>query len=392
MRTLEEYYKRSFGSAKGNLQRRGDKYIAINDAQELLSYHYAMYKLPFLTLLNEGKPTVIPDNPSSLSPTTDSIPVTMRFDIEKDVRTDKSVKLELANIDERERLISCDENGFFIKVSLQPKDAKQVTEEWENTVENYVKKRNAEINLKNQILENQLREVITQYKSKLKDQSDLIKRIAEIIPLSQKENPSAPIVPLAKKKQITVNPPRATATFPKIDPKILDAIIDVLIRGGLTFEAAPETFRKLTEPDLRNILLSFLNGNFQIFASAEAFNKLGKADISLRYSGDNLFVAECKNWKNPKYYLDGITQLFRYLTWRENVGVLITFVKRNDLFEIVKKAKEIDSVHPTFIKNSMRVKGDSYFISSHIFPEDKEKTVEVHHLLFSIHSPRKESK
>ncbi len=110
--------------------------------------------------------------------------------------------------------------------------------------------------------------------------------------------------------------------------------------------------------------------------------------MSLRYSGDNLFIAECKFWGGLKLYSDTIGQLFRYLTWRENIGVIITFVKEKGLTNIIRKAKQASSSHKTFLNGSMSDKDDSYFVSCHRFPEDEEKTVEIHHLLFTIHSPR----
>lgn len=389
MRTIDEYYKRSLASAKGNLRRRGDSYLAAVDMDQLVGFYYSMYKLPIIVLVDGGKPKVIADNPSSASDSINSIKATIRFNIEKEQKADLAIKLEPSKTEEEEQIIACDENGFFIRVNLSPQSAKQALEEYERMVSQLVARKNAEIESNNQSLKRQLIEVITQYKSKLKAQTDIIDQLSEIIPLTKRENPLSPVIPLAKKEQVIINPPRPRiATYPKIQPKILNSIIDVIVKGGLTFEAAPETFLKLDEEDLRNILISFLNGNFELFATAEAFNKLGKTDISLRYSGDNLFVAECKFWRAPGLYSATIDQLFRYLTWRENIGVLITFVKEKDLTAIIGKAKEATSSHATFINDSMKDRSDSYFVSCHRFPEDKEKTVEVHHLVFTIHSPR----
>jgi hypothetical protein len=135
-------------------------------------------------------------------------------------------------------------------------------------------------------------------------------------------------------------------------------------------------------------LISFLNGNFKLHATAEAFNKLGKTDISLRYSGDNLFVAECKFWAGSSVYIETIDQLFRYLTWRENLGVIICFVREKDFTSIIEKAKTTTTTHISYIQNSLKNKRDTYFVTKHIFPEDKNKTVDIHHILFTIYSMR----
>jgi len=379
MRSIQEYYKHSIGSATGNLRRRGDKYLASVDIAPLVEFYHSMYKLPKISLVDGEEPQVIPDDPSSVHNSTDSIKATIRFDVEKEEKTELVLKLETINPLESERIIACDENGFFIRTNLSPQNVKKTVEEYTRLITELVSRKNAEIENMNQ----KLREELT------KIQSNIIDQISEIIPLTKKANPSSPVVPLVKKKQVIINPPRPrVSTYPKIDQKILDSIIDILMKGGLTFEAAPETFLKLGEQDLRNILISFLNGNFQLFASAEAFNKLGKTDISLRYSGDNLFVAECKFWGGEGPYKDTIDQLFRYLTWRENIGVLVIFARQKDFSSVIEKAKEATTLHGTFALGSLKDKTNSYFISRHHFPEDNQKIVEIHHLLFTIYSPR----
>jgi hypothetical protein len=388
-KTIQGYYKHSFASAMGNLGRRGDNYISSIDAETLIDFYYAMYKLPRISLVNNATPQVIPDDPSSDRNSLNSVKVTIRFNVEEEDKANLVIALNTLEVREDERIISHDDKGFFIRANLSLQNAKQTIDNFKQTVSEIVARKNAEVEKENDKLRKKLTQVITEKKSKIQTQSKILEQLAELIPLSKKEQPLSPVIPLAKKKKIRINPPRPKViTYPKIDTKILNAIIDVLIKGGRTFEQAPETFLKLDEEDLRNILISFLNGNFELHAVAEAFNKLGKTDISLRYSGDNLFVAECKFWKGSGLYGDTIDQLFRYLTWRENIGVLITFVKEKALTSILRKAKEAVSSHPTFIDGSMRDRSELYFVSCHRFPEDEEKKVETHHLLFTIHSPR----
>lgn len=359
------------------------------EAEELIDYYYSSYKLPKIVLINGGKAEVITDSPSTANNNLDSVAVTVRFNVERKEKTDVVLKLGIADPEDGECIVQYDENGFFIRTSLSLQDAKETLAEYERIVSQLVIGKNTEIERGNRLFREKISSIITERKSKLKAQKDMIKQLSQIIPIVERAEPTSPIVPLAKKKQIIINPPRSRASAdPKIDPKILEAIIDVLSRGGRTFETAPETFVKLDECDLRNILISFLNGNFELRAVAEAFNKLGKSDISLLYSGNNLFVAECKFWGGIDLYTQTIDQLFRYLTWRENVGVLITFVCEKDFTSIIRKAREASSVHVTFTADSLKEKAASYFVTRHSFPEDREKTVEIHHLLFTIHSPR----
>lgn len=189
----------------------------------------------------------------------------------------------------------------------------------------------------------------------MKTQEELIGKLSQIIPIVKKTDPTSPIIPLKKKKRIKINPPISRISAdPKIDSKILDSIIDILVKIGRAFESTPKTVIKLDKPDLRNILISFLNGNFEIHAIAEAFNKLGKSDIALRYSGNNLFVAECKFWGGEDLYSKTIDQLFDYLTWRENIGVLIFFVREKNFPTIIRKAKKAVKTHNSFLSNSLK--------------------------------------
>jgi len=389
VRSIQDYYKHHIASVQGNLRRRGDQYLAAVDAQQLVEYYYSTYKLPEIALVDGGKPKVIPDDPSSTRNALDSVPVTIRFDVEKEDKIDLVLNLENTQPKESESEIHFDKNGFFIRTNLLPQNAKEIVEKYEQMVLQIVTRKNTEVHKGNEAFREQLVNIITERKSKLKIQTDMIGKLSEIIPITQRTEPLSPVVSLTKKKQIVINPPQPRVSVdPKIDPKILEAIIDVLVRGGRTFETAPETFVKLNEEDLRNILISFLNGNFELHAVAEAFNKLGKSDISLRYSGNNLFVAECKFWGGVDLYNNAIDQLFKYLTWRENIGVLIAFVRERDFTSIIRKSKEATSSHTTFIAGSLREKAASYFVTRHLFPEDKEKNIEIHHLLFTIHSPR----
>ena len=389
VRSIQHYYKHHMASVQGNLSRRGDHYLAGVDALQLAEYYYPMYKLPEIALVDGGEPKVIPDDPSSTRNALDSVPVTIRFDVEKEDKIDLVLSLEDTQLEESESEIHSGENGFFIRTNLAPQNAEEIVEKYKQMVLQLVTRKNTEVRRGNEVFREQLVKAIAERKSKLEIQTDMIGQLSQIIPIVQRPKPLAPVVPLTRKKQIVINPPQPRVSVdPKIDPQILEAIIDVLVRGGRTFETTPETFAKLDEEELRNILISFLNGNFELHAVAEAFNKLGKSDISLRYSGNNLFVAECKFWGGANLYSAATDQLFKYLTWRENIGVLITFVRERDFTSIIRKSKEATSSHTTFVADSLREKAASYFVTRHLFPEDKEKNIEIHHLLFTIHSPR----
>lgn len=388
MPSIQSYYKHHIASVQGNLRRRGDRYLAGIDVVQLVDYYYDRYKLPEIVLVDGGQPKVIPDEPSSSRKATELVPVTIRFDVETADRIELVLNLDKYKDNaEISAGVRSDANGFFIKPSFAAHNAKELLEKYTEMVLDIVRRKNDEVRRENAKFREQVEKMITERKSRLKIQSDMIEKLSQVIPLVRKAEPSSPVVPLVKKKQIVINPPQPrVAMNPRIDARILNAIIDVLFKGGQTFERAPETFAKLDEEDLRNILISFLNGNFELHAVAEAFNKLGKTDISLRYSGNSLLVAECKYWRGVEAYRNAIEQLFTYLTWRENIGVLITFVRERDFTSIIRKSREAASSHSTFVVSSLKEKASSYFVTKHLFPEDEEKHLEIHHLLFTIYS------
>ena len=339
--------------------------------------------------MNGGKPQVISEKLSSCDKNPNSVLVNIRFDVENERRIIDALRLKIDKNTNDSLHIQFDKSGFFVRTRISPEDIQEILEKNVKIISKLVVSKNRKIKKSNKAFKKKISEIINLKKQTLKSKEEMIEKISKIIPIIKKPHSLSPIVPLTKKKQILINPPQSKISAdPKINPKILNSIIDVLIKGGKTFESTPESFGKLTEPDLRNVLISFLNGNFEIRAVGEAFNKIGKADISLRYSGNNLFVAECKFWGGVKKYSETIDQLFGYLTWRENIGVLIFFVKQKHFTDIIKKAKESASSHNSFIPNSMCEKSKSYFTTQNIFPDDKQKRVVIHHLLFTIYYPK----
>lgn len=380
------YYSHKFGSAKGNFDSKGDDYVARVDDEQLVSYYYDQYSLPEIILKDSGKPQINAESPSMSHDDSTSVRTTVRFDAEDCPRIDETLR-----IGSKQFLIapfSVDEIGFYLKVSLSPSNAEQLLNTYKQQIASIVASTNSAVQAGNNELHKKLADEVHSRKERLASQVALLKRLSEKIPIVVKTNTTSPIVPLEKKKLIPINAPKPKLSVqPKVDSKILSAILDVIIRGGLLFESAPETFSKLDEEDLRNILISILNGNFEVRAVAEAFNKLGKADISLPYSGDNLFVAECKFWDGEEMYAKTITQLFRYLRWRENLGVIICFSTKRDFTSILEKCRQATIQHNSYVADSLRIRDQkgTYYTSKHINPDDKNVLIDIHHLVFTLY-------
>ena len=75
--------------------------------------------------------------------------------------------------------------------------------------------------------------------------------------------------------------------------------------------------------------------------------------------------AQCEFWDGEQWYLKTIDQLFNYLVWRQNYGIIITFSKRKDFTEIVERAKVASCLHKTIIKPEVEEKDISHFFTGH---------------------------
>jgi hypothetical protein len=174
---------------------------------------------------------------------------------------------------------------------------------------------------------------------------------------------------------------------PFLTRESLNSVIELINNAGLAFERTPKAFSKLEEEDLRDVLLSTLNAVFKGEATGETFCKSGKTDIYIRFSAKDLLICECKFWDGEKSYAEALEQLFRYLTWRESYGILITFSKRSSFSEVITKAIDVISAHSTTVSGSIRKISESYFTTVHSFPDDKTKHIEIHHILFNLQIP-----
>jgi len=96
-----------------------------------------------------------------------------------------------------------------------------------------------------------------------------------------------------------------------------------------------------------------------------------------------VFTAECKWWSGPKAYAAALDQLFGYVAWRDNDAALITFVREKGFTEIVASAKDATTKHPS-ARAAIRTVSESHFVSQHARPEDAQRVLNVHHLLFTL--------
>ncbi|HVB46134.1 MAG TPA: DNA-processing protein DprA, partial [Streptosporangiaceae bacterium] len=116
--------------------------------------------------------------------------------------------------------------------------------------------------------------------------------------------------------------PRPAASGPYQPEPVLpeaqyEQALTVLRNARNALERTPSMTASLDEEKIRDLLLVFLNAQFEGAAAGEVFNAAGKTDILIRVEDRNVFIAECKIWKGPKTIPDALTQLLGYLAWRD---------------------------------------------------------------------------
>ena len=161
-------------------------------------------------------------------------------------------------------------------------------------------------------------------------------------------------------------------------------LVDFIDQYARQFEISPRTYAKMDEEELRDLIVGMMNANYPGSTTAETFSKLGKTDIRLRVDEGNALVSECKVWKGSAGYVEALDQLFGYLTWRQNYGVLIIFSRRKEMTAVVDEAKKAARNHASFTPANLAEQGTSRFSTRHRHPQDQRKNVEVFNIFIDL--------
>lgn len=137
---------------------------------------------------------------------------------------------------------------------------------------------------------------------------------------------------------------------PTLDQTTYNEILQTIFDLGKVFERYPSTYKDKKEEELRDHILLYLEPRFEGSATGETFNKTGKTDILIRHENSNVFIAECKFWRGKQSYLDSITQLLKYLTWRDSKVAVIIFVDNKNISSVLETVKEVTPEHPNFLE------------------------------------------
>lgn len=253
----------------------------------------------------------------------------------------------------------------------------------------YTDNRNEDIAKGNPTIRERIEPVWRARRKALEENAARSKTTIEKLGLKLFEKPGSPKPVTVTPRRLAIPKPKATPHDPEptLGAETVDALVQHLVAHGRQLETAPDSYASLPEETLRNIIFGSLNAAFSVTGeasvTAETFSKLGKTDIQLKVGGLVPLVVECKFWGGPKAYLEALAQLFDYVTWRHGHAVLLHFSKTQDLTATIHAAMEAIAADATTIGEVVQ-KSESSFISRHKHPQDKGKTVDVHHLFFDL--------
>ena len=208
------------------------------------------------------------------------------------------------------------------------------------------------------------------------------------IPLHKRENlPETYTIPDATlRKKVTLKPIAAEKAYvpePTLDQTTYYDILQTIHDVGKVFERLPSTYSKRSEQDLRDLLLLYLEPRYEGSATGETFNSGGRADILIRYENHNVFIAECKFWNGSEGLLETITQLLRYVIWRDSKIAVLMFVKNRNISSVLQKAKEVISSHTNYV-GFVNEEDQSWFNYHFHINGDPNRAVKLALLLFHV--------
>lgn len=203
----------------------------------------------------------------------------------------------------------------------------------------------------------------SKYKTRSTNDKDLVFPTTSLKPKAKVELPI----------QTTNNKPE-----PHINNAEYDRIMGLIKHTGISIERNAKTYQKMDEEELRDIILTQLNGHYEGKAAGEAFNAAGKTDILVRDDDKNVFIGECKIWSGAIAFTAAIDQLLSYTAWRDTKAALIIFSRNKDTSKVVEQIEDLVSLHPNYKRSTGPVgEAEFRFVLRHNADVDKELYLSV---------------
>jgi hypothetical protein len=236
-------------------------------------------------------------------------------------------------------------------------------------------------------LAGRLRPEIEARKKKLLDSRKMVAGLA--FPIRERNDvPKTYVAPIVRKKVVTFSTPTATEFEPEpvLEEANYQAILGIIQSMALVMERSPSAFRGMGEENLRQQFLVPLNSHFEGAASGETFNFTGKTDILIRVRDRNIFIAECKFWSGEKDFIDTITQLLNYLSWRDTKAAVIIFNRNQNFSGVLGTIREAIPKHPN-LKRGPTKEADTRFRCVFGNPSDQNREIIFTILAFDVPKP-----
>lgn len=284
------------------------------------------------------------------------------------------------------------ENTIQYEIIVFTQTPKQVDREFNNFIEAVQSQSmhlNKQIEDYNDNLSSYIEGEFSYRKQSILERKNFVNNLAVPIQRSTDTLPTFSI-PTTVRKKITPKPVVTESGYepePTIDLEVYHGILQVIHDTGVMFERLPSTYYQKGEEDLRDHILLNLEPRFEGEVGGETFNKTGKTDILLRYQGENVFIGECKIWRGKIVFLDTITQLLGYLTWRDSKAAVIMFVKQQNISKVIQTVENEISTHPNYL-GFVNKQNDSWYNYRFHINGDKNREVKLAVMLY--HMPDKE--
>lgn len=266
-------------------------------------------------------------------------------------------------------------------------EIKRTLESNKNSIKGQLENVNSDVQGFNASLHQLVRQTFEGRKKTLLVNKDTLSSLG--IPIKKRNDANSTYsVPTPKiRKKISIQKPivldKEFKPEPTLEYGMYSEILKIVHNTGKQFERTPSVYQGKEEEHLRDHILLNLEPSFEGSATGETFNKSGKTDILLRFEGNNVFIGECKFWHGQKGFLDTISQLIGYLTWRDSKAAVIMFVKNKDFSSVISTAKTEISSHSNFIKHINDVDETWFQYEFHI-NDDRNRIIHLAVMLYHL--------
>jgi hypothetical protein len=278
--------------------------------------------------------------------------------------------------------------GEILLTYLQTQqDAAAIKREYQAAVAsigNYLKSLGESASQFNNQLEGLVTQQVSARKVRLLKDAGMVSALG--LPMKKREGVTATYAVPVKRKVPRIEQLQVSEAFtpePALNMQDYEEILGIMKQMVQVMELSPREFHSIGEEALRSHFLVQLNGAYAGQATGETFNFQGKTDILIRKDGMNVFIAECKFWHGEKAFLETLSQLLSYLSWRDTKAAVLVFNRNADFSAVLAKIKESVPQHPQY-KRNLGAPGESTFRYVFAQPNDANREIIITVLAFDI--------